>query len=153
MQKTAMDLMIDCIKENGTNFSYQKILSRAMELKDAVEKEQIIDSFVSGCTNSSFDIEYGILAEQHYIKTYIHKTTNLNKMILTNKDPDYVYAKNLAATAHNLLLVFKHKQWERLESKVWDFENAIELFENRILDNSLPKAEPTATKQGEQDKR
>jgi len=69
-------------------------------------------------------------------------------MILTNKDPDYVYVKNLAATAHNLLLVIRDKQWERLESKVWDFENAIELLENRVLDNSLPKEEPPVSPEG-----
>ena len=64
--KTAMMELIQFILDNRG--SQKDILDEAKYLLEK-EKTQIVDAFVSGCTNSAFDIEYGELAEKHFNST------------------------------------------------------------------------------------
>jgi Ca2+-binding EF-hand superfamily protein len=71
--KTAMMEFIEnakTAKEHSKDgyVTYDEVIEVATELLEK-EKTQIVDAFVSGCTNSAFDIEYGELAEKHFNST------------------------------------------------------------------------------------
>lgn len=43
------------------------------------------------------------------------------------------HVDNLLATAKNLIGVIKSKQWQRLDSKCWDLENAVSFFDSKKI--------------------
>lgn len=68
--ETAMQETIDKVNNIiGATVDKQNLL-HFLNHQLAKEKEQIENSFVSGCTNSSFDIEYGALARKYYTQTF-----------------------------------------------------------------------------------
>lgn len=75
--KSAMQELRYQIKNSGKEkFTSLELLLAISELLEK-EKQQIIDAFVSGCTNHSFGVEYGGLAEDYFTQKYNHKCSHL----------------------------------------------------------------------------
>lgn len=70
MSKTAMQELQYQIKNSGKEtFTSLELLLAISELLEK-EKQQIIDAYVSGCTDRTHDIEYGDLAEDYFNQKY-----------------------------------------------------------------------------------